>query len=171
MEIRKQQTLKNHPISFFDGSISKYFNGEKHLYLGDKDIVFGDQNVNITAELKTISRDGKFSGKKMSFNQAREYSSTVGMIDNFGRKCNSYLFEYHKYLQTPYVIVVPFKKPTGNETTAIELLDVKNALMMYVDKHDQFNQWLSGNRYIGKFPRKPLLCVNHPIPTLFTKNQ
>lgn len=150
--------LKNKQL-FFDGKISEYFTGEMDLYIGDLDFKFADQHTNITAEIKTISRDNKFTGKKVSFNQAREYASTVGMIDHYGRKCVSYLFEYHKYTKNPFVIVVPFKKPNGNETVPSELLDMENARLLYVEKDQQICNWLAGNRYIGAEMRKPLMCI------------
>ena len=74
----KQQNL------FFNGKVSKYFAGHKNLYLGDKDFTFADEFVNIQAEIKTISKDNKFHGKKISLNQIREYASNVGIKDNFG---------------------------------------------------------------------------------------
>ncbi len=150
--------LKNNQL-FFDGKISEYFNGSKDLYIGDMDFKFADKHVNISAEIKTISKDNTFTGKKVSLNQAREYAATVGMFDNYGRQCMSYLFEYHKYAKNPFVVVVPFKRPTRNETVASELLDIENARMMYVDKDKQICQWLSGSRYIGAEMWKPLLCI------------
>ena len=140
--------LKNNQL-FFDGKISEYFTGSMDLYIGDLDFKFADQHMNISAEIKTISKDNTFTGKKVSFNQAREYAATVGMIDNYGRQCMSYLFEYHKYAKNPFVIVVPFKQPKGDETVPSELLDMKNARMMYVEKDKQICQWLSGNRCLG----------------------
>jgi hypothetical protein len=73
----------------------------------------------------------------------------------------NYLFEYHKYVKEPYVIVVPFNEITGNEKIAIDFLDLKNSKMLYVNKDEQLNQWISGHRYIGTFPKKELLCVNY----------
>lgn len=150
--------LKNNQL-FFDGKISEYFTGSMDLYIGDLDFKFADQNVNVSAEIKTISKDNTFTGKKVSLNQAREYAATVGMTDHYGRKCVSYLFEYHKYVKNPFVIVVPFKPPIGNETFPSELMDFKNARLLYVEKEHQISQYLAGNRYIGAEMRKPLLCI------------
>jgi hypothetical protein len=154
----KQTTMKQTNL-FFDGKVSEYFNGHKNLYLGDKDFVFADIFVNIQAEIKTISKDGKFSGKKVSFNQAREYASNVGNRDNLGRLNRSYLFEYHKYVKEPFVIVIPFIKPKGIEKNAKDFLNLKKAKMMYVTKNNQFNKWLSGDRYVGVYPKKELLTI------------
>tara|TARA_R110000782_G_C14792749_1_gene411105 strand:+ start:1175 stop:1897 length:723 start_codon:yes stop_codon:yes gene_type:complete len=154
----KQKTMKQTNL-FFDGKISEYFNGNKNLYLGDKDFVFADTFVNIQAEIKTISKNGKFTGKKVSFNQAREYASNVDNKDNLGRLNKSYLFEYHKYANNSYVIVIPFIKPIGTEKTAKDFLNLKKAKMMYITKENQFNKWLSGDRYIGVYPKKELLTI------------
>jgi len=149
---------------FFGGSVSKYFNGHKNLYIGDKDFIFADTGryllpgINITAEIKKVGATG-FDGKKLSMNQAREYSSTVGLIDNLGRKMLSYLFEYHPEVREPYVIVIPFFPAKGDEKEAKQYLDENNSKMLYVDKLDQFGRWLSGDPYVGKKPTKALLCV------------
>ena len=154
----KQKTMKQTNL-FFDGKVSEYFNGHKNLYLGDKDFVFADTFVNIQAEIKTISKNGKFTGKKVSFNQAREYASNVGNRDNLSRLNKSYLFEHHKYAKNPYVIVIPFVKPKGTEKNAKDFLDLKKAKMMYLIKDNQFNKWLSGDRYVGMYPKKELLTL------------
>lgn len=151
--------MKNQTNLFFDNSVSEYFNGKMDLYIGDMDFKFADEFVNITAEIKTISKDNQFTGKKLSYNQAREYSCDVDMLDDLKRIKKNYLFEYHKYNIEPYVIIIPFKKITGNEKIAIDFLDIKKAKMLYIKKENQFNQWLSGNRYVGVFPRKELLVV------------
>jgi hypothetical protein len=153
--------MKTQTNLFFDNSVSEYFNGKMDLYLGDIDFRFADEFVNITAEIKTISNDNKFTGKKLSFNQAREYACDVDILDDLKRIKKNYLFEYHKYTNEPYVIIVPFKKITGQEKIAIDFLDLQKAKMLYVKKESQFNQWLSGNRYIGIYPRKELLVVNY----------
>lgn len=147
----KQQNL------FFEGKVSKHFTGHKSLYLGDQDFKFADEFVNITAEIKTISRSGKFEGKKMTLNQIREYAANVDLKDNFGRINKSFLFEYHKYLENPYVIIIPIKFVKSKNVN--DYLDIKNAKCLYIDRDNQFNRWLSGERYIGVSPRKPLLCV------------
>jgi len=48
-----------------------------------------------------------------------------------------------------------------NEINSIDFLDMKNAKMLYINKDNQFNQWLSGNRYIGVSPKKELLSINY----------
>lgn len=153
--------MKTQTNLFFDNSVSEYFNGKMDLYLGDIDFKFADEFVNITAEIKTISNDNKFTGKKLSFNQAREYACDVDILDDLKRIKKNYLFEYHKHTNEPYVIIVPFKKITGQEKIAIDFLDLKKAKMLYVKKENQLNQWLSGNRYVGIYPRKELLVVNY----------
>jgi hypothetical protein len=153
--------MKNQTNLFFDDKISQYFNGKMNLYLGDVDFKFADEFVNITAEIKTISEDNTFTGKKLTFNQAREYACDVNLKDNLNRIKKNYLFEYHKYVKEPYVIVVPFNVITGNEKLAIDFLDLKNSKMLYVNKDEQLNQWISGHRYIGIHPKKELLCVNY----------
>jgi hypothetical protein len=145
---------------FFEGETSKYFDGNLDLYIGDKDFVFANNDISITAEIKTISKNNVFKGKKLSFNQAREYSSQVNIIDNLNRHTKCYLFEYHKYVNNPYVITVPFKKGYGVETEAHELLDFKKAKMLYLYKDNQFNRWLAGDKFVGIKPKKKLLCVN-----------
>lgn len=145
---------------FFEGEISKYFDGCRNLYIGDKDFVFANDDISITAEIKTISKNNTFRGKKISFTQAREYASQVDIIDNLSRHTKCYLFEYHKYASNPYIIVVPFKRAYGMETQAHELLEFKKAKMLYLYKDNQFNRWLAGDKFVGISPRKKLLCVN-----------
>ncbi len=145
---------------FFEGEISKYFDGCRNLYIGDKDFVFANDDISITAEIKTISKNNTFRGKKISFTQAREYASQVDIIDNLNRHTKCYLFEYHKYANNPYVIIVPFKRAYGMETQAHELLEFKKAKMLYLYKDNQFNRWLAGDKFVGISPRKKLLCVN-----------
>ena len=153
--------MKNQTNLFFDDKVSQYFNGKMDLYLGDIDFKFADEFVNITAEIKTISENYIFKGKKLTFNQAREYSCDVNLKDDLKRIKKNYLFEYYKYVNEPYVIVIPFKNVNGNEINAIDFLDMKNAKMLYINKDNQFNQWLSGNRYIGVSPKKELLSINY----------
>lgn len=142
---------------FFEGKTSEFFSKHKSLYLGDQDFKFADKFVNITAEIKTISKTGKFEGKKMTLNQIREYAATVGLADNYGRIQKSFLFEYHKYLENPYVIIVPIVFAKTKNVN--DYLDLKNAKCLYIEKDDQFNRWLSGDRYLGVTPKKPLLCI------------
>ena len=153
--------MKNQTNLFFDDKISQYFNGKMDLYLGDIDFKFADDFVNITAEIKTISDENIFTGKKLSFNQAREYSCDVNLKDDLNRIKKNYLFEYHKYVKEPYVIIIPFKKINGEEKLAIDFLDLKNSKMLYVNKEQQLNKCLSGDRYVGIFPKKELLTVNY----------
>lgn len=153
--------MKNQMNLFFDDKISQHFNGKIDLYLGDIDFKFADEFVNITAEIKTISENNMFTGKKLTFNQAREYACDVNLKDDLNRIKKNYLFQYHKYVIEPYVIIVPFKNINGDEKLPIDFLDLKNSKMLYINKDNQLNQWLSGNRYVGIFPRKELLCVNY----------
>lgn len=145
---------------FFEGETSKYFDGYKNLYIGDKDFIFANDQISITAEIKTISKNNTFQGKKLTYNQAREYASQVDLIDNLNRHTKCYLFEYHKYVSNPYIIVVPFKRGYGGETQAHELLDFTKAKMLYLYKDKQFNRWLAGDQFVGISPRKKILCVN-----------
>ena len=144
---------------FFNGQITNDFNGKMDLYIGDKDFIFADNLVNITAEVKTISEDYTFKGKKLTFIQAREYSAEQNLIDNMGRTKKNFLFEYHKYLKKPYIIAVPFKKYNSSFKKPIDFLELKNAKMLYVSNYEQLKKWISGDRYTGVTPRKPLLCV------------
>jgi len=141
---------------FFNGTLSDYFKGKVDLYLGDQDFVFADSMVSILGELKTVSKNNEFTGKKLTFNQAREYSSKVNLLDNYGRTTKPFLFEYHKYVKKPYVILIPFRKPTGKESTPIELLDLQNSFMLYLGT--QLNNWFEKG-VKGIKPSKPLLCV------------
>lgn len=149
---------------FFGGSVSKYFNGHLDLYLGDKDFVFADtgkdlfSGIHITAEIKKVGVMG-FDGKKLTINQAREYSSTVGLIDNLGRTMLNYLFEYHSEVKNPYVIVTPFVSAKGNEQNVEQYLNLDDSKMLYVDKNEQFCKWLSGDRYVGVKPKNPLQTI------------
>jgi len=146
----KQQNL------FFNGTLTEYFKGKTNLYIGDQDFVFADNMVSIIGELKTISIGNEFKGKKLSFNQAREYASKNNVIDNYGRTIKTFLFEYHKHVKKPYVIIIPFKTPTGKEKMAHQLIDLNNSHMVYVGK--QLNEWFElGHK--GIKPQKPLLCV------------
>jgi hypothetical protein len=153
--------MKNQTNLFFDDKVSQYFTGKMDLYLGDIDFKFADQFVNITAEIKSVSENHIFKGKKLTFNQAREYACDVNLKDDLNRIKKNYLFEYYKYVNEPYIIVIPFKNITGDELIAIDFLDMKNAKMLYINKDNQFNQWLSGNRYVGVTPKKELLSINY----------
>tara|TARA_R110000744_G_scaffold94453_2_gene182357 strand:+ start:522 stop:1028 length:507 start_codon:yes stop_codon:yes gene_type:complete len=153
---------------FFDNKTSEYFSGQQNLYLGDKDFFFADEHVNIQAEIKTISKNGQFTGKKMTLNQVREYAAMVDKTDNYGRVIKCFLFEYHKYNNTPFVIAVPIILPnviaTGSNVfdrnlTTKDFLDINKAKMLYLTIDQQFNRWLEGSPRVGKFPKYPLLCV------------
>lgn len=144
---------------FFGGTVSEYFNGHKNLYLGDKDFIWADQIINMTAEIKTISNNNTFEGKRLTFNQAREYSSTVNQKDNLGRIQTAYLFEYHKYVKEPYVIVVPFRPFLDNMVKAVDFLDIQKAKMLYISKDNQFSRWIVGDHTVGAPAKKELLCV------------
>ena len=153
--------MKNQTNLFFDDNISKHFDGKMDLYLGDIDFKFADEFVNITAEIKTISENYIFKGKKLTFNQAREYACDVDLKDDLFRIKKNYLFEYYKYVNEPYVIVIPFKKINGKEKIAVDFLDIQKAKMLYVNKENQLNQWISGNRYVGVSPKRELLSINY----------
>jgi len=141
---------------FFEGEISTFFNNKKDLYLGDLDFKFADDYVSIIAEIKTISKNNEFTGKKLSVNQAREYCAMNNVKDNLGRIQKTFLFEYHKHTKEPYVIVVPFK----NHSNKIqECLNLEKAICLYIKKENQFNRWISGDRYVGFPMQKPLLCI------------
>lgn len=142
---------------FFNGTISNHFNGHLNLYLGDQDFVFANESTHIIAEIKTISKDYTFTGKKVSFNQAKQYASLSNVKDNYGRIIKTFLFEYHKYVDKPYIIIVPFKTPTLNEIDQKEFLNYKDAKMLYIG--EQLNQWFDGTltRYVK--PKKQLLCI------------
>ena len=144
---------------FFEGETSKYFDGYRNLYIGDKDFVFANNEISITVEIKTISKNNTFQGKKITYNQAREYSSLVDIVDNLNRHNKCYLFEYHRYANDPYIIVVPFVRGYGTETEAYELLNFAKAKMLYLYKDNQFNRWLAGDKFVGIAPRKKILCV------------
>lgn len=147
---------------FFDGRLSNYFTGYPNLYIGDHDFKFANDYYVINAEIKTISKDGKYNNTPMSALQAREYAATAGLIDPLGRKHSNYLFEYHKYAKKPFVIVVPFKTARGNEKCAIDYLNIEAARMMYIDDENQFVKLFQKFDLdkIGVTPKKPLLCVS-----------
>ena len=144
---------------FFDGQVSKDFSGKRDLYLGDKDFIFADEMVNITAEVKTISLSYNFEGKKLTFIQAREYSAEQNIVDNMGRIKKNFLFEYHKYVKKPYIVVVPFKVYSSEFKNAIDFLDMDNAKMIYIKNKEQLKKWITGDKQTGVKPRKPLMCV------------
>jgi hypothetical protein len=144
-------------IAFFDGQVSAHFKG-CDIYIGDLDFKLADDTNVIIAEIKYVSKSHKFLGKKISFNQAREYAAMTGVIDNLGREQKTYVFEAHE-VEKPYVAIVPFLKPTGKERHAFDFLDIDNARLVYVFKEDQFGRWLAGDRYVGTDMRQQLKCV------------
>lgn len=148
---------------FFNGVISDYYAKRGSLYIGDMDFKFANEFYVINAEIKTISEDGMFKGKKLSFLQAREMSATAGLIDPIGRKHSNYLFEYHKYAKDPFIVITPFKTITGKERTASEFLNHYDRVMVYVEKDNQFALWLDKFN-VGREPSKPLLCADGPLP-------
>jgi hypothetical protein len=153
--------MKNQTNLFFNNKVSEYFNGKMDLYLGDIDFKFADEIVNITAEIKTVSEFNIFTGKKISFNQAREYAAETEIFDNLKRFKKNYLFEYHKFAINPYVIIIPFMKITGNEKNAIDFINLNKMKMLYVNKDNQLNKWLSGDRYVGIMPKNKLLVIDY----------
>lgn len=144
-------------IAFFDGQVSEHFKG-CDIYIGDLDFKLADDTNVIIAEIKYVSKSHKFIGKKITFNQAKEYAAMTGVIDNLGREQKTYIFEAHE-VETPYVAIVPFLKPTGKERHAFDFLDIDNARLVYVFKDDQFGRWLAGDRYVGTEMRQALKCV------------
>ena len=151
--------LPNQYNLFFDGVVSDYFDGYKQLYLGDKDFIFADELINITAEIKVISNNAMFKGKKLTLNQAREYASNVGIIDNYGRTQSAFLFESHPYVKEPYVIITPFVKNDKIQKDVQKYLDTNKSKMLYLHKDNQFSRWLASDHTVGVKPLKPLLCV------------
>ena len=69
-----------------------------------------------------------------------------------------YIMEYHKYLDDPYVIVVPLVYK-NNVTDVKQYLDYDNARMLYVHKGNQLSLWFSGDKSQGMKPRRKLICV------------
>jgi len=143
--------------TFFDGQVSEHFKG-CDIYIGDLDFKLADDTNVIIAEIKYVNSSHKFVGKKISFNQAREYAAMTGVIDNLGREQRTYVFEAHE-VEKPYIAVVPFLKPTGNERHAFDFLDIDNARLVYVFHENQFGRWLAGDRYVGTEMRNALKCV------------
>lgn len=146
---------------FFEGKLTEVFTGAKNLYIGDHDFKFANDHFVINAEIKTISRDNKYAGKKQWAKQAREYAATAGLVDRLNRKHMNYLFEFYAYASKPFVIVVPFKAATGNEKSTIDYLNVDAARMLYID--DQFEKLfqLFDLEQIGTRPQYPLKSVNY----------
>ena len=143
--------------TFFDGQVSEHFKG-CDIYIGDLDFKLADDTNVIIAEIKYVNSTHKFVGKKITFNQAREYAAMTGVIDNLGREQRTYVFEAHE-VDKPYIAIVPFLKPTGKERHAFDFMDIDNAKLVYVFKDDQFGRWLAGDRYVGTEMRNGLKCV------------
>jgi hypothetical protein len=144
-------------IAFFDGQVSEHFKG-CDIYIGDLDFKLADDTNVIIAEIKYVSKAHKFVGRKITFNQAREYAAMTGVVDNLGREQRTYVFEAHE-VEKPYVAIVPFLKPTGKERHAFDFMDIDNAKLVYVFKDNQFGRWLAGDRYVGTEMRNSLKCV------------
>lgn len=143
--------------TFFDGEVSQHFKG-CDIYIGDLDFKMADDTNVIIAEIKYVSSSHKFIGKKVTFNQAKEYAAMTGVVDNYGRTQRTYIFEAHE-VEKPYVAIVPFLKPTGKERHAFDFLDIDNARLVYVFHESQFGRWLAGDRYVGTEMRNALKCV------------
>jgi hypothetical protein len=143
--------------TFFDGQVSEHFKG-CDIYIGDLDFKLADDTNVIIAEIKYVNSAHKFVGKKISFNQAREYAAMTGVVDNLGREQRTYVFEAHE-VDKPYIAIVPFLKPTGKERHPFDFMDIDNAKLVYVFKDDQFGRWLAGDRYVGTEMRNGLKCV------------
>ncbi len=153
-QINKQKQKTN----FFENTITNYFDGHRDLYIGDIDFKFADENVNVIAEIKTISKNGQFEGKKVSLNQIREYASMSDLKDNLGRITKTYIFEYHKYKKTPFVIVVPIVY-NANGKNPNDYIDLNKSKMLYIHKDNQLSKWLEGTFKNSFKPQKPLLCI------------
>lgn len=140
---------------FFEGILSDTFTGSSDLYIGDIDFTFANTSSNIKFEIKTVSKDGTFTGKKISYNQAREYVALNGLKDNLGRYIKCYVVEYHKYAKRPYVIVAEFAKHLDDP-----MVRQHNRKMMYIDT--QLPVWLASGctMNIGVTPKKDLMCVD-----------
>ena len=143
--------------TFFDGQVSEHFKG-CDMYIGDLDFKLADDTNVIIAEIKYVNSTHKFVGKKITFNQAREYAAMTGVVDNLGREQRTYVFEAHE-VDKPYIAIVPFLKPTGKERHPFDFMDIDNAKLVYVFKDDQFGRWLAGDRYVGTEMRNGLKCV------------
>lgn len=144
--------------AFFDGIISSHFRG-CDLYIGDLDFKFADEERVVIAEIKYVSKNHKFIGRKISFLQAKEYAALVGVVDNYGRKQEVFIFEAHEVEPHPYIVIVPFKKPTGDELHPVQFLDRGGARCVYVKKDNQLGHWLAGDRYSGTYTTKDLKCI------------
>lgn len=153
-QINKQKQKTN----FFENTITQYFEGHRDLYIGDIDFKFADENVNVIAEIKTISKNGKFEGKKVSLNQIREYASMSDLKDNLGRITKTYIFEYHKYKKTPFVIAIPIVY-NANGKNPTDYIDLNKSKMLYTHKDNQLSKWLEGTFKNSFKPQRPLLCI------------
>ena len=91
-------------IAFFDGQVSEHFKG-CDMYIGDLDFKLADDTNVIIAEIKYVSKAHKFVGRKITFNQAREYAAMTGVVDNLGREQRTYVFEAH---EAHFVQMSPF---------------------------------------------------------------
>jgi len=155
--VKPKTKTKNYKTAFFDGKVSEHFKG-KNVYIGDLDFKFADDTNVIIGEIKYVNSSHKFLGSRMTFLQAREYAAMTDVTDNLGRQQKTYLFEAHE-VKEPYVAVVPFLKPTGEEKHPIEFLDIDNGRLVYVDKDNQFGRWIAGDRHVGTNIRNALKCV------------
>lgn len=143
--------------TFFDGIISEHFRG-CDIYIGDMDFKFADDDRVIISEIKYVNKAHKFIGKRISFLQAKEYAALQGVKDNYGRTQEAFVFEAHE-VEEPYIVIVPFKKPTGEELHPIQFLDRGAARCVYVKKENQLGRWLAGDRYVGTYSSKDLKCI------------
>ena len=145
---------------FMGGNISRECNGMTNLYIGDTDFHFGDECVNISAEIKHIYPNKE--PKMLTFNQAREYACDVNTYDNIGRYRKRYLFEVHENHRDnkPYVIITEFNQWNPEFKNAIDFLNLKSSRMLYWE--DQLTKFLlTGDKTIGARPRYGLRCVEY----------
>jgi hypothetical protein len=150
----------------------KYFSGglvdlPTPNWHGDIDFRYDSGDRVILGEIKTV-KENYWSRNQLPLDmeQAKQYGSMSGLVDNYGRTIEVYLFEEHVFSDTEksdYVIVVPFKKPTGNEKETIDFLDYDNAKCLYTQgkQKNGFTQiinWFCGMN-IGIKPKHPLMCL------------
>lgn len=143
------------------GQVSQYFfeNNIKNTWIGDLDFHIGNDELNITCEVKHIHDPKKPIKIPLSFMQAREYSCDVNSRDHLDRKRKRYLIEVHNYASKPYVVIVPFKQWQNDFKTTMDCLDMENARCLYIENQlPKF--FLTGDNTIGTYVTKDLLCIN-----------
>ena len=144
-------------------------------WVGDIDFYFTNKHRVIIGEIKTV-KDKYFSPKQnpLYFEQAEIYASMVGLVNNNGCEHEVYLMEEHIFSDEfknnnpekkwdDYVVIVPFKKPTGDEKETIDFLDKDQAVCLFMggkcsNGFNQITNWFSGLK-IGKKTDYPLMCL------------